>query len=228
MTITKNDGALSVSIHTVKATTHGRYLVCRPATSVAAPVLVGFHGYGEHADRLLSEMSLIPGAENWLLLSIQGLHRFYSKSGNHVVASWMTRQDRASAITDNLAYVNDVVRSVKDAHNTTDTLVYCGFSQGVAMAYRAAARGNHACHGLVALAGDIPPELKDDTGIKWPSILIGRGNADEWYTQDKMYTDLEFFHSINVKPETCCFNAGHAWTEDFRKSVGQFLCLIRE
>jgi hypothetical protein len=43
-----------------------------------------------------------------------------------------------------------------------------------------------------------------------------------------MDTDLEFFHSINVKPETCCFNAGHAWTEDFRKPVGQFLCRIRE
>ena len=135
----------------------------------------------------------------------------------------MTRQDRDSAIADNLAYVNDVVGSVKEAHTATDTLVYCGFSQGVAMAYRAAAHGNHSCHGIVALAGDIPPELKGEDGIKWPSILIGRGNSDEWYTQDKMDADLEFFHSINVSPEICCFNAGHEWTEGFRKSVGQFL-----
>lgn len=184
---------------------------------------MGFHGYGEHADRLLSELSLIPGADEWLLISIQGLHRFYSKSGKHVVSSWMTRQDRDSAISDNLAYVNDVVASVKEAHHTTDTLVYCGFSQGVAMAYRAAAHGNHTCHGIVALAGDVPPELKDEDTIKWPSILIGRGNTDEWYTQGKMDADLEFFHSINVTSENCCFNAGHEWTDDFRKSVGQFL-----
>ncbi len=190
---------------------------------MAVPILVGFHGYGEPADRLLSELSLIPGADEWLLISIQGLHRFYSNSGKHVVSSWMTRQDRDSAIADNLAYVNDVVGSVKEAHTTTDTLVYCGFSQGVAMAYRAAAHGNHSCHGIVALAGDIPPELKGEDGIKWPSILIGRGNSDEWYTQDKMDADLEFFHSINVNPEICCFNAGHEWTEGFRKSVGQFL-----
>ena len=91
------------------------------------------------------------------------------------------------------------------------------------MAYRAAAHGNYPCQGVVALAGDIPPELKDEGEIKWPSILIGRGNADEWYTEDKMDTDLEFFRSINVKPEICCFNAGHEWTEDFQKSVGQFL-----
>ena len=221
--MTKNNSVRSVSIHTVKAMTHGRYLVCRPSTSVAAPILVGFHGYGEHADRLLSELRLIPGVDEWLLISIQGLHRFYSKSGQHVVSSWMTRQDRDSAITDNLTYVNDVVGSVKEAHNTTDTLVYCGFSQGVAMAYRAAAHGNYPCQGVVALAGDIPPELKDEGEIKWPSILIGRGNADEWYTEDKMDADLEFFRSINVKPEICSFNAGHEWTEDFQKSVGQFL-----
>ena len=221
--MTKNNSVRSVSIHTVKAMTHGRYLVCRPSTSVAAPILVGFHGYGAHADRLLSELLLIPGVDEWLLISIQGLHRFYSKSGQHVVSSWMTRQDRDSAITDNLTYVKDVVGSVKEAHNTTDTLVYCGFSQGGAMAYRAAAHGNYPCQGGVALAGDIPPELKDESEIKWPSILIGRGNADEWYTEDKMDADLEFFRSINVKPEICSFNAGHEWTEDFQKSVGQFL-----
>ena len=135
----------------------------------------------------------------------------------------MTRQDRDTAIADNLSYVNDVVSRVKETHNTTNTVVYCGFSQGVAMAYRAAANGTHRCHGIVALAGDIPPELKDQAKIEWPPILIGRGNTDEWYTQDKMDTDLEFLHSIKVKPETCCFNASHEWSDDFRTSVGQFL-----
>ena len=223
MSISKNNSAISVSTHTIKTTTHGRYLVRRPSTSTPTPILVGFHGYGEHAARLLSELNLVPGTDKWLLLSIQGLHRFYSKSGRHVVSSWMTRQNRDSAIADNLSYVNDVVSRVKENHNTTNTVVYCGFSQGVAMAYRAAANGAHRCHGIVALAGDIPPELKGQGKIGWPRILIGRGNTDEWYTQDKMDTDLEFFHSIKVKPETCCFNAGHEWADDFRTSVGQFL-----
>jgi len=227
LAIIKNNSTISISTHTVKATTHGRYLIRRPSTSVATPILVGFHGYGEHAERLLSELTLIPGTDEWLLLSIQGLHRFYSKSGRHVVSSWMTRQDRDSAITDNVAYINDVVGAVRETHATTSTVVYCGFSQGVAMAYRAAAHGNHRCHGIVALAGDLPPELQDDRGIKWPPILIGRGNTDEWYTQDKMNADLTFFHSINIKPETCRFNAGHEWTEDFRNHVSQFLRHIR-
>ena len=110
-----------------------------------------------------------------------------------------------------VAWINDYLDRPADAHEQADLLTAAGFP----------------LEGSVALAGDIPPELKDDPGIKWPSILIGRGNTDEWYTQEKMYTDLEFFHSINVKPETCCFNAGLAWTEDFRKSIGQFLCRIR-
>ena len=49
------------------------------------------------------------GADRWRLVSIQGLHRFYQRRADEVVASWMTRQDRELAIADNLAYVAAVI-----------------------------------------------------------------------------------------------------------------------
>ena len=55
-------------------------------------------------------MRAIPGAARWRLVAIQGLHRFYQRRDNQVVASWMTRQDRELAIADNLAYVAGVMR----------------------------------------------------------------------------------------------------------------------
>ena len=63
----------------IAATTRGRYLIEAPASRRPAPLLVGFHGYGEGAGTQLERMRRIPGADRWLLASIEGLHRFYQR-----------------------------------------------------------------------------------------------------------------------------------------------------
>ena len=67
--------------------THGRYLVVPPAALGSAPVLVGFHGYAEGAEAQLERLRAVPGAERWRLVAIQGLHRFYQRRTNEVVAA---------------------------------------------------------------------------------------------------------------------------------------------
>ncbi len=209
--------------NTIAATTHGRYLVGAAEAPEPAPLLVGFHGYGEHAERHMAELDRIPGSARWTRVAVQALHRHYSDSRRHVVGSWMTRQDRDLAIADNIAYVRDVVGAVRHACETTNTLVYCGFSQGVAMAYRAALRAGHACGGIIALAGDVPPELRADPDLAWPPVLIGRGRLDAWYTQEKMDADLAFLGGAHVPCTRFIFDGGHEWTDDFRAEAGRFL-----
>ena len=206
-------------------TTHGHYLITPAASTTPAPLLVGFHGYGEHADRHLAQLTQIPGSHRWTRVAIQGLHRFYSQSRKHVVASWMTRQDRDLAIADNLQYVNAVLDAVKASHKTNGTLIFCGFSQGVAMAYRAATCGHHKAHGIMALAGDIPPELKVESHLVWPEVLVGRGDNDDWYSSEKLNQDIEFLQSVNVPIKSLTFPGGHEWTEEFRRKAGEFLSL---
>ena len=77
----------------------GRHALARPS-----PLLVGFHGYRENAASHMAMLTRIAGTEGWLIVAVQGLHRFYTKGGD-VVASWMTREDRELAIADNVAYV---------------------------------------------------------------------------------------------------------------------------
>ena len=129
------------NVHTIATQIAGRYLVHPPGVSKPSPVLVGFHGYGESAEHHLRELAQVPGAEEWLLVSVQALSRFYERKTGTVVASWMTSQDRNQMIADNVAYIDSVVATVTHQHETTSTLVYSGFSQGVAMAYRAALMG---------------------------------------------------------------------------------------
>src|SRR5262249_43782691 len=97
--------AMPATVHTIAATTHGRYLIEAPAADPPAGPLVGFHGYGQHAGHMLDDLRAIAGSDRWLLVSVQGLHRFYDRSGDRIVASWMTREDRELAIEDNCRYV---------------------------------------------------------------------------------------------------------------------------
>ena len=211
------------TVETIEARTLGQYLISSPSTPGPAPLLVGFHGYGEHAARHLREMRRLPGAADWLLVSVEGLHRFYSPGQETVVGSWMTSQNRESAIIHNLAYVRSVVEAVKGSRNTTGVLVYAGFSQGVAMAYRAATRGGQQCAGVIALAGDVPPELQQDRSITWTPVLVGRGRNDGWYTQATMDKDLAFLRTTDVPVESLVFDGGHEWTDEFRAAAGRFL-----
>ena len=216
----------AAAVHTIAATTHGRYLVEPADTSGPAPLLVGFHGYGEHAERHLAELDRIPGSPRWTRVAVQALHRHYSDNRRHVVGSWMTRQDRELAIADNITYISDVVSAVRSAYDTSGGLVYCGFSQGVAMAYRAALRAGHPCRGVIALAGDVPPELQTAPDLAWPRILIGRGRLDKWYTQAKMDTDVAFLESTGAPAAPRVFDGGHEWTDDFRAEAGRFLARL--
>ena len=213
----------AVAAHTIPATTHGRYLVAPADGPGPGPLLVGFHGYGEHAERHLAELDRIPGAARWTRAAVQALHRHYSDSRRHVVGSWMTRQDRELAIADNIAYVRDVVSAVRSTRETTGTLVYCGFSQGAAMAYRAGLRAGHACRGIIALAGDVPPDLRADPDLAWPPVLMGRGRLDAWYTQEKMDADLAYLESAGAPVTPLVFDGSHEWTDDFRTEAGRFL-----
>lgn len=93
------------------------------------------------------------------------------------------------------------------------------------MAYRAALLGAHPAAGVVALAGDIPPEVKDAARRRHPCppVLIGTGVREHWYTPDKVSADTTFLVSQGVRPEICRFDGGHEWTDEFRSAVGRWL-----
>ncbi|NQW02564.1 MAG: phospholipase [Acidobacteria bacterium] len=215
----------------VPATVHGRVLI-EPdgGPAVSSSVLVGFHGYAQTAEDMMAELRQIPGAEGWTRISIQALNRFYIRGDQRVVSSWMTREDRELAIADNIAYVNAALdTALGPSHGAPSTehpaLVYIGFSQGVAMAYRAALSGARPAAGLIALAGDIPPELQGDVASlhPWPKVLIGVGDREEWYSADKVARDVGFLASQRIDHSLVRFDGGHEWTDAFRAAAGQFL-----
>ena len=211
--------------HWIATVTHGRYLLERAASVDGPPLLVGFHGYGENAERHLEKLQKIPGAGDWVLCAVSALHPFYNTKTGEVIHSWMTSRGRERAIDDNVAYVGRVISDVRRRTGASDRLVFAGFSQGVAMAYRAAARSGFPCQGLIALAGDVPPDVADHGG-ELPPVLLGRGTEDAWYTEEKMTADLEVLAGLDANVETCVFEGGHDWTPAFWDRAGELLARV--
>jgi predicted esterase len=216
------DDARPAVEHTIATGTHGRYLVS-PGTSPGAPLLVGFHGYGETAEDEMARLQTIPGIDRWSVASVQGLHQFYRRRTNEVVASWMTRQNRELAIADNMAYVSSVVGRLSE---DSRAVVLTGFSQGVAMAFRAAAALNPPAAGVIACGGDVPPELEAEALARIPVVLIGQGARDEWYSSEKRASDEARLRAAGVTVQSIVLDAAHEWTAEFSEACARFLQLI--
>ncbi len=204
---------------TIAVRSHGRYLIDSRAGATAT--LVGFHGYQEHAASHLDVLRRIAGGRALNLISIQALNRFYNRV-NTVVAGWMTTEDRELAIADNVDYVASVLAEVAAESGLPRPLVYVGFSQGVAMAYRAAAFVDRRCDGVIALAGDVPPDVAL-VANRLPVTLLGRGTTDTWYTAEKAAADLAVLHAAGVTAVEHVFAGGHAWDDAFVARARTFL-----
>ena len=204
--------------HTIETSVHGRFL---HEPRDPARLLVGFHGYAETAEVHMEQLANLPGAGEWSLVAVQALHPFYTRQGT-VVASWMTALDRELAIADNILYVQRVLKAVP----RPETLVFLGFSQGAAMAARAAAFAEANPAGLILLGGDIPPEVVEREAAL-PPVLLARGARDEWYSEEKFKKDVSFLES-RTKLTALPFDGGHEWADAFRTAAGQFLAHYTE
>jgi predicted esterase len=210
-------------LRTIGAATHGRYLVVPPTDEAAPGLLVGFHGYAELAAAAIQRLQTIPGSSAWWLVAIQGLNRFYRRRSEDVVAGWMTREDRELAIADNITYVANVIDAVGLEWGARNPLVFVAFSQGAAMAYRAACASVRSVSGVILLGGDVPPELDRAALARIPAALIGRGSRDEWYTESKLDQDFQRLREAGVDVSVVPLDAGHDWTTAFADAAGSFL-----
>ena len=212
----------------IRVATHGRYLF-EPASSAGpASLLVGFHGYMESAEDQMARLRSIPGVGSWRLASIQALNRFYrGRRSQDVVASWMTRQDRELAIADNQAYVAAVITEIGRQSGTAPGVVFAGFSQGVAMAFRAACASTAPVLGVMALGSDVPPELEPPVLGRIPAVLLGRGLSDDLYPLAQWDADRARLLDAGVDTDGFAFDAGHEWNDTFSRRAGELLTRVR-
>ena len=197
---------------------HGRVLVREAPNPVA--VVAGFHGYMENAEIQMGRLEALPDLGRVTLVSVQALNRFYRGRSEEVVAGWMTRQDREAMIADNIEYCD---RAIEASSPATIPLFTLGFSQGVAMAFRAAIRGRRRAVGVVAVGGDVPPELLADATLAFPVVLLARGERDDWYTNAKLEADANALRARRTPVETLVYPGAHEWTAEVAAAAAGFI-----
>ncbi|NTV92469.1 MAG: phospholipase [Chlorobiaceae bacterium] len=204
----------------IQTTVSGRYLLRSSLHSVQAPLLAGFHGYGQTAEDELQLLCAIPGAEYWHCCSIEALHPFYI-SRNVSGASWMTSRQREQRIEENVRYVDTVLDALNVSLSLTDTLVFHGFSQGSGMASRAALLGRHPGKGLMLLGGDFPPGLvlRESVG----KVHLARGIRDRFYTKERFDGDLVRLYDAGVQVTATSFIGDHGANREYLDAAGRFL-----
>jgi len=220
---------MTIETFVVEARTHGRFLV-QPPAGAARGLLLGFHGYLQDAATFLADLGAVPGAEGWALVSVNALHAFYARSSGsgRVVRGWMTRDLREEAIADNVAYVRDILDRVRPRFGWRAPVVTAGYSQGASMAWRAALLAGHEVAAAAALAGDLPPELaRLPAASPFPRrALLARGEADEWYTAERLAGDRELLVARGVAVREIVFPGGHEWSDAFRSALGELLGVV--
>jgi predicted esterase len=93
------------------------------------------------------------------------------------------------------------------------------------MAFRAAANANLVVAGVIAVGGDIPPELNSASLKKISAAIIVRGKSDEYYTTEQFANDEQRLRESYVNVRAIEFAGGHEWSSDVCQAAGQFLRL---
>jgi predicted esterase len=108
-------------------------------------------------------------------------------------------------------------------------VVLLGFSQGASMAWRTALLGGHEVEAVVALAGDVPPELADLPPAPFPRrALLARGEGDDWYSEAKREADVALLAARHIDVTKVTVPGGHEWSQPLRVAVGELLATCRE
>jgi predicted esterase len=218
---------MSVLTLLLPTTIHGRVLARVALDGPPAGLLVGFHGYAETAGIQMERLAAVPGAGAWTLIAVQGLNRFYRGRSRETIAGWMTREDRETAIADNVAYVDNAIETVlRGSPEQTLPVVCVGFSQGVAMAFRAGIRGRRRSAAILGAGADVPPELLEDA-TQFPPVLLARGSRDDYYTQAIMDADVSALRARGATVRTLTFDGGHEWNAAVSTAAGELLETVR-
>jgi len=171
-----------------------------------------FHGYGQLAEYFLKNFEPLADSSRWIIAP-EALSRFYLQpGGGRVGASWMTKEDRLSEITDQLGYLDSLLVYLREQlPNTAYRVHVLGFSQGVATAWRWLMQGSSEADSLILWAGQSPREYppKGMNRFHRMKIFAAVGEQDPFVTQKRVKEEHAILRSKFPDIQTLTFEGKH-------------------
>ena len=152
------------------------------------------HGYGQLASGFVGGFGAVDDGTR-LIVAPEGLSRFYDArtplakhAEAEVGASWMTREDRAEEIEDQLHWLGQVLETYRARVGPTAGLTVLGFSQGAAAVSRWVARGTVSPEHLICWGASIAPEvdLRPGAPLAETRCTVVIGDRDLFVTAERV------------------------------------------
>lgn len=163
-------------------------------SETAKKMLFVLHGYGQLPEYFIQKFKTLES--DYFIVAPEGMHRFYTKgSSGRVGASWMTKEERLTDISDTINYLNTLYSHVSQQFEVNQISIL-GFSQGAATAARWFYSDEKLASELIIWASVFPPDLEISTEINLSLNSTNKfviGNQDEYFTLEQQKELMEFY-----------------------------------
>lgn len=212
----------SPSFHTVEVRRTAR-LATLGSPQTASAWWIVLHGYGQLAADFVQHFTPVAGPDH-CVVAPEGLSRFYVdglESHEEVGASWMTREDREHEITDYVAYLDVVVRTLRPS-NPSPPIRVLGFSQGAATASRWAVLGDTEIDRLVLWGGAPAHDLdlsSHAATLRAMDLTLVVGTDDPYVTDERRAAVCGRLRRHDIPVSVHTFEGGHRIDADALQAV---------
>ena len=178
------------------------------------------HGYGQLADPFIRYFADLAN-DDTLVVAPEAMNRFYLVSPEHapardrpVGATWITREDRDSEISDYVEYLDTLYDDVALGPVREGARVnVLGFSQGAATATRWAAHGRAILTRLVLWGGLLPPETdlsRGQASLRNARLTLVLGSRDRYVDATALAAERARLDAAGIPYDVIEFEGGHA------------------
>ena len=172
-----------------------------------------FHGIGYLARYFLRHFEGLDANTNYVVAPQAPSLYYLNDTYTHVGASWLTREQTQPHMENLLGFLDGVARAEDFA--SAPERILLGYSQGVSVLLRWAARRKVACEHLVLYAGKPPAELTPEDFSYLPEttrVLLLFGAADPFLPETAREGLLARYRELFGKRlELHMYAGGHKW-----------------
>ena len=214
-----DDPAAPVSLphaHHLRVERTARYYTLGAEVEDVRAIWFVLHGYGQLAATFVRFFADI-AKTGALVVAPEALNRFYLVSPETaparerpVGATWMTREDRESEVSDYVEYLDALHEEITDSRRVPVTAV--GFSQGAATVTRWLLNGRSRIDRLVLWGGLMPPEVDLERGavrIRDTRVTLVAGTRDQYLSEDILAAERARLDAAGIDCEVIRFDGGH-------------------
>jgi predicted esterase len=193
-----------------------RYYKLGAISSATKSIWFVLHGYGQLAQYFIQKFKALV-QRDICVIAPEGLSRFYleqlenaGRKNNRVGASWMTRENRLTDISNYLEFLNNIYKT--EVGDKSIPVTVLGFSQGSATASRWVTEGKINFDRLILWAGMFPPDMDFQNAssiLNHKKVSLVYGTKDQFIT-DERFAEIDLVtRKLGTTVEKIAFDGGH-------------------